>query len=164
MTYTQPSLLLAALFAATLTACGESKIPAADSGDVLPVKIGASAPLTDPQAHIDQDKENGTRMAIEDAKAVDMPELAKKSGCVGCHAIDKKVVGPGWMDVANKYKSAKTYSFGGKDYPLEEGLLMKVSKGGSGNWGTMTMPPQDASGKKQAEMTELVKFVLSLAK
>ncbi len=147
MTYTQPSLLLAALLAATLTACGESKIPAANSADVLPVKIGAAAPLI-----------------AASALAVDMPELAKKSGCVGCHAIDKKLVGPGWMDVANKYKGAKTYSFGGKDYPLEEGLLMKVSKGGSGNWGTMAMPPQDASGKKQAEMTELVKFVLGLAK
>ncbi len=69
MTLTQPSLLLAALFAATLTACGESKTPAANSGDVLLVKIGAAAPLTGPQAHVGKDNENGTRMAIEDANA-----------------------------------------------------------------------------------------------
>ncbi len=69
MTHTQPSLLLAALFAATLTACGESKTPAANSGDVLLVKIGAAAPLTGPQAHVGKDNENGTRMAIEDANA-----------------------------------------------------------------------------------------------
>ena len=41
---------------------------------------------------------------------------------------------------------------------------MKVSKGGSGNWGTMAMPANDAPGKKQAEMKELVTFVLGLAK
>ncbi len=69
MTHTQPSLLLAVLFAATLTACGESKTPAANSGDVLLVKIGAAAPLTGPQAHIGKDNENGTRMAIDDANA-----------------------------------------------------------------------------------------------
>jgi len=97
-------------------------------------------------------------------QAAEMPEVAKKLGCAGCHAIDKKVVGPGWMDVSTKYKDAKTFSFGGKDYPLEEGLMMKVSKGGSGNWGTMAMTPQDSVGKKQAEVKELVKFVISLAK
>ena len=69
MTHTQPSLLLAALFAAALIACGESKTPAANSGDVLLVKIGAAAPLTGPQAHVGKDNENGTRMAIEDANA-----------------------------------------------------------------------------------------------
>ncbi len=103
-------------------------------------------------------------MIAGSALAVDMPELAKKSGCVACHKIDTKLVGPAWMDVSKKYKGAKTYSFGGKDYPLEEGLMMKVSKGGTGNWGTMPMPPNDASGRKQAEMKELVKFVLGLAK
>ncbi len=69
MTHTQPSLLLAALFAATLTACGESEIPAANSADMLLVKIGAAAPLTGPQAHVGKDNENGTRMAIEEANA-----------------------------------------------------------------------------------------------
>ena len=96
--------------------------------------------------------------------AADMPELAKKNGCTACHAVDKKVVGPAFVDVSNKYKDAKTFSFGGKDYPLAEGLLMKVSKGGSGNWGAMPMPANDAAGVKQADMKELVKFTLGLAK
>ncbi len=103
-------------------------------------------------------------MVAGSSLAADMPDVAKKNGCAGCHAIDKKMVGPGWMDVANKYKGAKTFSFEGKDYPLEEGMMLKISKGGKGNWGTMAMPPQDASGKKQAEMKELTKFVLGLAK
>ena len=72
------SLLLAAFLAAALTGCGKSEAPAsfsasstASSGnsDELVVKIGASAPLTGPQAHIGKDNENGTRMAIDDANA-----------------------------------------------------------------------------------------------
>ncbi|MBI3902114.1 MAG: cytochrome C [Nitrosomonadales bacterium] len=94
--------------------------------------------------------------------AAEMPEAAKKNGCTACHAIDKKVVGPAWADVAKKYKGAKTFSFGGKDYPLVEGLMMKVSKGGSGNWGTVPMIANDPNGSKQPAIKELVEFVLGL--
>ncbi len=103
-------------------------------------------------------------MVAGSAMATDMPDLAKKNGCTACHAIDHKVVGPAWMDVSKKYKDAKTYSFGGKDYPLEEGLMMKVSKGGSGNWGSVPMIANDPNGTKQADIKQLVEFVLGLAK
>jgi cytochrome c len=97
--------------------------------------------------------------------AEEMPALAKKLNCTACHAIDKKVVGPAWRDVAKKYTGSGVtkYTYKGKEYPLIEGLVMKVSKGGSGNWGTMPMPANDAAGTKQAEITELVKFEQSLA-
>lgn len=100
------------------------------------------------------------------ALAVDMPPLAKQLNCVTCHAIDHKVVGPAWKDVAARYtgKGVKKYTFKGKEYPLIEGLVMKVSQGGSGNWGTMAMPPNDPTGAKKAQITELVKFEQSLAK
>jgi cytochrome c len=99
-------------------------------------------------------------------RAVDMPPLAKELKCVTCHAIDHKVVGPAWLDVAKKYtgKGVKKYTFRGKEYPLIEGLVMKVSLGGSGNWGTMAMPPNDPTGANKTKITELVKFEQSLAK
>lgn len=103
-------------------------------------------------------------MVAGSAMAEDMPALAKKNNCTACHAIDKKVVGPAWMDVSKKYKGATSYKFGGKDYPLSEGLAMKVSKGGSGNWGSMPMPANDPAGTKQADIKELVKFIEGLAK
>ena len=43
-------------------------------------------------------------MVAGSAMAVDMPDLAKKSGCVACHKIEGKLVGPGWTDIAKKYK------------------------------------------------------------
>ncbi len=99
------------------------------------------------------------------AGAQEMPALAKKLGCTACHAIDKKIVGPAWKDVAERYTGhgVRTYNFKGKDYPLIEGLVMKVSQGGSGNWGTVPMLPNDPKGVHKDDITELVKFEQSLA-
>ncbi|MDD4929018.1 MAG: c-type cytochrome [Gallionella sp.] len=94
-------------------------------------------------------------MIAGSAMAADMPDVAKKNNCTACHAIDKKVVGPAWVDVAKKYKG---------DATAADKLLVKVSKGGSGAWGSMPMPANDAAGKKQDQMKELVTFILGLAK
>lgn len=110
-------------------------------------------------------------MAAGSVLATDMPDLAKKSGCTACHAIDKKVVGPAWMDVSKKYKGATEYAFspkgsadaGAKKMSLEEGLIMKVSKGGTGNWGKVPMTP-NSPRVNDADIKTLVQFVLHLAK
>ncbi|MDD4978996.1 MAG: c-type cytochrome [Gallionella sp.] len=94
-------------------------------------------------------------MVAGSAMATDMPAIAKKNNCTACHAIDKKVVGPAWMDISKKYKG---------DASAEAKLITKVSKGGSGVWGSMPMPANDPAGTKQADMKELVQFVLGLAK
>lgn len=94
--------------------------------------------------------------------AEEMPALAKKHNCASCHSIDKRKVGPAWRDVARKYKDASKYTYDGKEYPVLDGLVMKVSRGGKGNWGSMPMPANDPSGSKKADLTELVKFILSL--
>lgn len=87
------------------------------------------------------------------AMATDMPDAAKKAGCSNCHSIDKKVVGPAWQDVANKYKG---------DAGAKDKLIAKVTAGGSGAWGAVPMPAQ---GKAGAEViSELVTFILGLAK
>jgi cytochrome c551/c552 len=96
--------------------------------------------------------------------ALEMPQLARNNGCTDCHAIDKRVVGPAWIDVSRKYKGATKFLQNGKEYPLEEGLIRKVSKGGTGNWGEMGMPPNDSNGSKQAAIKELVQFVLGLSR
>jgi cytochrome c len=67
------------------------------------------------------------------ARAADDPKaLAQKSGCLACHAEDKKVVGPSMKDIAAKYK-------GQKDAVAK--LTEKVKKGGAGVWGPIPMPP-----------------------
>jgi len=93
-------------------------------------------------------------MIAGSALATDMPPLAKKSGCTACHSIDRKIVGPAWMDVSKKYKG---------DAGAEAKLIAKVSKGGSGVWGFMPMPP-NSPRVSQADIKTLVEFVLGLAK
>ena len=61
--------------------------------------------------------------------------LLKKHNCTACHQIDKKVVGPGYKEVAKKYK-------GQKDAAAT--LAAKVKKGGQGVWGPVPMPPNAA--------------------
>ena len=94
-------------------------------------------------------------MAAGSAIAADMPDLAKKNGCTACHSIDKKSVGPAWVDISKKYKG---------DAGAEVRLIAKVSKGSNGVWGTTPMPALDPSGKKQDTIKELVQFILALAK
>lgn len=103
-------------------------------------------------------------MVAANVMAEEMPALAKKLHCTACHSIEKRKVGPAWRDISSKYKGETRYTYDGKDYPLLEGLVMKVSKGGRGNWGTMPMPANDESGAKKGELTELVKFILGLTK
>ena len=76
--------------------------------------------------------------------------LAKAKNCMACHAIDKKIVGPAYKDVAAKYKGDKT---------AEAKLIEKIQKGGSGVWGQIPMPPNPQVSP--AEAKTLVAWVLS---
>jgi len=81
--------------------------------------------------------------------------LAKKSGCLECHAIDKKVIGPAFHDIAVKYKD---------DAGARAALIEKVKNGGKGNWTKVTggapMPPHWGS-LSTAEIESLVDWVRS---
>ena len=77
--------------------------------------------------------------------------LAKKYNCTACHALDKKLVGPAYKDVAKKYK-------GQADAPAK--LAEKVKKGGSGVWGAVPMPPNAAV--PDDDIKKLVAWVLAM--
>lgn len=78
-------------------------------------------------------------------------ELAQKKNCMACHAVDKKVLGPAYKDVAAKYAGQKD---------AVDKLAAKVMKGGSGVWGNIPMPanPQVSD----AEAKQLVQWILTL--
>jgi cytochrome c len=78
-------------------------------------------------------------------------QLAREKNCLACHAVDSKLIGPGYKEVAAKYKGDKS---------AEAKLATKIMKGGSGVWGQIPMPanPQVSA----AEAKELAKWVLSL--
>ena len=75
--------------------------------------------------------------------------LAKAKNCMACHAIDKKLVGPAYKDVAAKYKG---------DAGAVDKLASKVKAGGKGVWGEIPMPPNNVTPD---EAKKLVTWILS---
>ena len=78
-------------------------------------------------------------------------KLLQASGCTACHSVDKKLVGPGYKDVAAKYRGNKG---------AEADLIKKVKAGSKGVWGDIPMPPN--AHVKDADIKTLVRWVLSL--
>ena len=80
-------------------------------------------------------------------------DLAKKHACTACHAVDKKLVGPSYQDVAKKYA--------GQNDAVTQ-LSDSIRKGGSGKWGPVPMPAQPALS--DADIKTLATWVLGGAK
>ena len=84
------------------------------------------------------------------APAFASADLAQKKNCMACHAVDKKLVGPAYKEVAAKYAGQKDAA---------DKLAQKVIKGGSGVWGPVPMPAN--AQVSDAEAKTLVAWVLS---
>lgn len=82
--------------------------------------------------------------------AADETALAKSKNCLACHAVDTKLVGPSYKDIAAKYKG---------DGAAAAKLAAKVKAGGKGVWGDMAMPPNNVTDE---EAGKLVAWILSL--
>ena len=75
--------------------------------------------------------------------------VAKQNACLGCHASNKKIVGPSFESVAQKYKN---------DSRAQNFLKNKIAKGGSGSWGVVPMP---ANAKlSDADLSLLANWIL----
>ncbi len=76
--------------------------------------------------------------------------LATSKNCMSCHAVDRKVLGPSFKDIAAKYKDTK----GAADL-----LATKIMKGGAGVWGPVPMPANNQVS--EADAKKLAAWVLS---
>lgn len=85
------------------------------------------------------------------AHAADAEKLNRDKGCSACHAIDKKLVGPSYKEIAAKYKG---------EAGAQANLEKKVKDGGSGVWGAIPMPPHKGRVSDE-ELTALVSWVLA---
>ncbi len=80
-------------------------------------------------------------------------DIASKNACMACHAVDRKMVGPSFQDVAKKYKDQKD---------AEAILAGSIKKGGAGKWGPVPMPAQPGLG--EADAKTLAAWVLAGAR
>ena len=90
-------------------------------------------------------------MATASALATDMPPVGKTK-CGACHAIDKKMVGPAWKDVAKKYKG---------DPNAASKIAANIAKGGEFGWKMSKMPPK-GMGASDADIKTLSEFIAGL--
>jgi cytochrome c len=90
-------------------------------------------------------------LAAAPASAQNVDDLLKKHACLSCHAVDKKLVGPSYKDVAAKYRGQAG---------AEKSLAEKVKKGGQGVWGQIPMPPNP--NVSDADLNAMVKYILSV--
>jgi cytochrome c5 len=79
--------------------------------------------------------------------------MMQKDGCIACHSVDKKILGPAYQDVAAKYKG---------DAGAPAKLVQKVKMGGAGVWGQIPMPPN--SQVSDDDIKALVTWILTLKK
>jgi len=91
------------------------------------------------------------QLALADDAAPAGEALAQKGGCLMCHTMTKRNVGPAFKDVAAVYK--------GQD--VEEKLITKIKNGGRGSWGVLPMPPNE--GKlTDDEFREVVRWIRAM--
>jgi cytochrome c len=83
------------------------------------------------------------------AAATDASALAAKYNCTACHAVDKKIVGPSYKEVAAKYAG---------ESGAAAKLQQKVKNGGSGVWGAIPMPPNNVP---DADLKAMVEWILA---
>ncbi len=91
-----------------------------------------------------------TSVAVKDTLGA---ALIQKNDCLTCHKLDQKIIGPAYVDVANKYTASPA---------VIDTLANKIIKGGSGNWGNIAMSPHPNLSMTDAQ--DMVKYILSLKK
>jgi cytochrome c len=93
-------------------------------------------------------------------------KLASEKGCLACHQINKKLVGPAYEVVATTYadKTSEQYkkfvALNDKKLTVQDYVARSIKNGGANKWGPIPMPPQSVSDD---ESKALAKWVLSLA-
>lgn len=130
------------------------------------VRIGSTLPDYARTAHGNLEEQNRSFGPVRGVRTVDgdaapakqagpSPELtlANNSGCMACHGVSQKIVGPGYNEVVARYQ-------GQEDAPAK--LFAKVKAGGQGAWGSVPMPSH--THLKDEDIKTLVQWILSGAK
>ena len=90
---------------------------------------------------------------ITAAEQASAKELAQATGCLSCHSLSEKIVGPAYANVAEKYKA---------DPDAASGLVQSIQYGSKGKWGRIPMPAHSQLSADELKM--LANWVLSIKK
>lgn len=144
--FKEPSAPAPAAAAGAAPAAAVAAAPALPPAAPMPAATAAGGAATAPASAVAAKPAAPLNLTAGEA-------LMQKDGCAACHAVDKKIVGPAYQDVAAKYK--------GDGSALAE-LTQKVKAGGAGVWGPIPMPPN--AQVPDEDIKALVSWILTLKK
>jgi cytochrome c len=106
--------------------------------------------------HLSNTKEINMKALIISFALITAPAMAdeaslKKNNCMACHAVDKKLVGPSYKDVANRYRGQSDAA---------DKLAKKIRAGGGGVWGPIPMPANPQVSENEAK--KLADYILNI--
>jgi cytochrome c len=130
---------------------------------VAQVKVASTLPASARPAHgnlAEQMREVGpvrgvatgapaTHQFVAAPAGAGMRELANKGACLSCHQVDRKVIGPAFLEIAAKYRG---------DPKAPDLLAAKIKSGGEGVWGAVSMPPATL---KDEEIAQLARWIVA---
>ena len=93
----------------------------------------------------------GALLVPAGAGATESGALAVKAGCSACHSKDKKILGPAYIAIAEKYRA---------DPNAASALAAKVRSGGKGVWGPLAMPPAPKAKVTDEELASVIGWIL----
>jgi len=145
-------ILIVALAALIVTGCGKPASPPPPPASVKAPEAPPSAPAATAPATGATAGAGSAAAAIaslDDAKAL---AIMTKAGCAACHAIDKKIMGPAYTEVAKKRKG---------EAGAAATLIKKIREGGAGAYGSIPMPPNPPTQISDDDLKAMVDWVLT---
>ncbi|MDX5482835.1 MAG: c-type cytochrome [Hymenobacteraceae bacterium] len=126
----------------------QNQTGATDESTVTDTKVGADAGVNEMTDSPMVAKEENVALASEYEKGA---HLISMSDCLSCHEVDRRLIGPSYVEVAQKY------AFNDKNVDY---LAGKIIEGGAGVWGQVPMTPHP--DLKEADAKEMARYILSL--
>ncbi|MBL8510616.1 MAG: c-type cytochrome [Betaproteobacteria bacterium] len=134
------------------SACMKNCVAAVTVTSTIPdYARNAHGNLADQHRLIGQTRGVVTAAAASTVGARDAAVVAGQQGCLGCHAIEQRVIGPSYKEIAARYRPVAD---------AETQLIAKIRQGGAGNWGGVAMPPQAAASEDDLRL--LVRWILMI--
>jgi cytochrome c len=98
----------------------------------------------------------GLVISAATSQAAEAPQSLSEMGCINCHELNARVVGPSWTEVAKRYRDKSN------DPATLELLVKNVSRGSRDNWGSLPMVASDPTGKKHDQIVAAVQYILAV--
>jgi cytochrome c len=144
-TFFKPTIFLLSIL---VFSCGEGEKTTEQVSESTPVETQAPAPVASAEPSTSEETE---AVSAKDSQELTGEDKVADSDCLSCHMVERKVIGPSYLDVAAEYENNEA------NVAM---LAKKIIEGGVGVWGEVMMPPHATLSEEDAK--DMVRYILSL--